>query len=176
MKENLFCTECFNDENFKKINGAITHEIKGEEFEENVEKFICQNCGEEIIEDEDFDKSLLNAFNDYRIKHNLLLPEEIENIRETYDLSQRALSRLLGWGQITIHRYEKGALQDKAHNQMLSFIKQPNNMLDLLEKNKENISKKLYEKTKEKAEKLLLQDSLTDNIISPLINFFCSFK
>lgn len=165
MKKDLFCTECFNDHDFKKINGAITHEIKGEEFKENVTKYVCDNCGEEIIEDEAFDQSLLNAFNDYRKKHKLLLPEEIENIRETYDLSQRALSRLLGWGQVTIHRYEKGALQDKAHDQMLSFIKQPDNMLDLLEKNKENISKKLYEKTKEKAEKFLLQDSLTDNII-----------
>lgn len=165
IKKDLFCTECFNDHDFKKINGTITHEIKGEEFEENVEKFICQNCGEEIIKNEAFDQSLLNAFNDYRKKHKLLLPEEIENIRETYDLSQRALSRLLGWGQVTIHRYEKGALQDNAHDQMLSFIKKPDNMLDLLEKNKENISKKLYEKTKEKAEKFLLQDSLTDNII-----------
>lgn len=165
MKKDLFCTKCFNDEDFKKINDVITHEIKGEEFEENVEKFICQHCGEEIIEDEDFDRSLLNAFNNYRKKHNLLLPDEIKNIRDAYGLSQRALSRLLEWGQVTIHRYENGSLQDTAHDQMLSFIKQPDNMLELLEKNKGNISDKLYNKIKEKAEELLLRESLTDNII-----------
>jgi len=165
MKRNLFCTKCFNDEDFEKTTGTITHEIKNEKFEENVEKFICKNCGEEIIEDEDFDESLLKAFNDYRKSHNLLLPEEIKKIRSTYALSQRALARLLGWGQVTIHRYENGSLQDNAHDQMLSFIKQPDNMLKLLEKNKKNISTKLYKKTKEKAETLLLKKSLTDNII-----------
>lgn len=165
MKKNLFCNECFNDENFEKIKSTITHEIKGEKFEESVEKFVCQKCGEEIIEDEDFDESLLNAFNDYRKKKKLLLPEEIESILETYGLSQRALSRLLGWGEVTINRYLNGALQDKAHDQMLFFIKQPDNMLELLKKNKENVSVKIYKKTKKKAEELLLKKSLTDNII-----------
>lgn len=165
MKNDLFCTKCFNDEEFKKADGTVTHEIKNEKFEESVEKLICQKCGEEIIEDEVFDRSLLNAFNTYRKKHNLLLPEEIENILETYDLSQRALSRLLGWGEVTINRYLNGSLQDKAHDQMLSFITQPDNMLELLEKNKGNVSDKVHKKTKEKAEELLLKNSLTDNII-----------
>ena len=65
MKKTLFCTKCFNNKNFKKVTGDITHKIKGEEIKESVKKHICQNCGEEIIEDEDFDESLLNAFEKY---------------------------------------------------------------------------------------------------------------
>ena len=43
-----------------------------------------------------------------------LQPEEIEKIRKQYGLSQKNFARLLGWGDITIHRYESGAIQDDA--------------------------------------------------------------
>lgn len=164
MGNKLFCTECFNDKNFDKQEGIITHEVRGEQFQETVTKYICENCKEEIINDKDFDKSLLKSYNKYRKKHDLLLPRDIKNIRNKYDLSQRALSRLLGWGKVTIHRYENGSLQSTAHDQMLTFIKEPNNMLELLEKNKENIKNNLYNKIKNKTEKLMVKNSITDNI------------
>jgi predicted SprT family Zn-dependent metalloprotease len=66
MKKALFCTKCFNDKDFKEINGQITHKIKEEKIKESVKKYICQNCGEEIVNDEEFDKSLLNAFEKYK--------------------------------------------------------------------------------------------------------------
>jgi hypothetical protein len=65
MKKALFCTKCFNDKDFKEINGQITHKIKEKEIKESVKKHICQNCGEEIINDRDFDESFLNAFEKY---------------------------------------------------------------------------------------------------------------
>jgi len=62
MNKILFCTKCFNDKGFKEVDGNITHKVKGKEIKESVKKYICQNCGEEIIKDEDFDKGLLSAF------------------------------------------------------------------------------------------------------------------
>ena len=38
---------------------------------------------------EEFDNAtLINAYNEYRRRHELLLPEEIKKIREQYGLSQ----------------------------------------------------------------------------------------
>ncbi len=165
MKNKLFCPECFNDEEFKKIKDYETHEIRGEKYKNKVTKYICNNCGQDIIDDDEYDKSLIKAFNKYRKEHNLLFPEEIKQIREMYGLSQRGMSRLLGWGQVTINRYEKGALQDEAHNQMLMSFKKPEFMLELLEKNKDNISDKNYEKTKNKANKLIQKSSIIDTVI-----------
>lgn len=38
------------------------------------------------------------------------------------------MARLLNWGDKTIFRYENGSIQDKAHNSMLIFLKNPENM------------------------------------------------
>jgi putative zinc finger/helix-turn-helix YgiT family protein len=155
----LFCPECFNDEYFKEVNDFENHEIRGEIYKTKVKKYICNKCGEEIIEDEEFDKSLLNAFNLYRKKHNMLMPGEIKEIRNLYGLSQRALTRVLGWGDITIHRYEAGTLQDKVHDQLLKLLKNPETMIEILEENKCNLKKKEYDEVKQKAKKLLLHQN-----------------
>jgi len=177
LNKEIFCTKCFNDNSFEKKQEVIDHDIRGDIFEIKTTKYICNNCGEEIIKDADFDNSLEKAYNLYRKKYNMLLPKEITEIRNKYDLSQRAFSRLLSWGQVTIHRYENGALQGKAHDQMLSFIKQPDNMLDFLQKNKNNISDELYKNVKEKAKDLLMKKSITDNIyVRKLQNIEDEFK
>ena len=54
-------------------------------------------------------------------------------------MSQRALSRLLGWGEITIHRYESGAIQDNAHDKLLRLIQDPRNMQKFLEGNRNKL-------------------------------------
>ena len=59
----------------------------------------------------------------------------IGNTRETYGLSQRAFSKLLKWGEVTMNRYEMGAIQDKAHNNILILLKKPENMLNILNNN-----------------------------------------
>lgn len=41
--------------------------------------------------------TLVSAYNEYRRRHKLLLPEEIKKIREQYGLSQRSFAKLLNW-------------------------------------------------------------------------------
>ena len=38
------------------------------------------------------------------------------------------ISKLLNWGDKTIHRYENGSIQGKAHNSLLLFLRDPGNM------------------------------------------------
>ena len=74
------------------------------------------------------------------------MPEEIKQIREQYGLSQRSLAKLLNWGDKTIHRYENGSLQDRAHNSMLVFLQEPSNMKKYVLENEVGFDEKKKEK------------------------------
>ncbi len=130
-----FCPNC---EEYTEATLGVEKEVynvRGEPIEIEAEITICQECGTKIFDEERDSQNLEKAYSHYRKKHNLLLPDEIRLIREKYGLSQRALSRLLGWGEITIHRYENGAVQDNVHNNFLRFIEDPQNMQKLFEAN-----------------------------------------
>jgi len=100
-------------------------DIKGEEVEYEETFYFCENGDEE---EKEFttgrmaNQNLLNARNAYRRKHGLLTSDEIVEIRKRYGLSQADLARLLGWGEITISRYESKAIQDEAYDNILRII------------------------------------------------------
>jgi putative zinc finger/helix-turn-helix YgiT family protein len=134
-----FCPNC---EEYTEATLEVEKEVfnvRGEPIEIEAEVTICPNCGTEIFDEERDSRNLEIAYSHYREKHNLLLPVEIRIIREKYGLSQRALSRLLGWGEITIHRYENGAIQDNAHDKLLRLIEEPQNMHKLFEANRSKL-------------------------------------
>jgi len=130
-----FCPNC---EEYTDVTLGVEKEVynvRGEPIEIEAEVAICQKCGVKIFDEERDSRNLEKAYSHYRGKNNLLPPDEIRKIREKYGLSQRALSRLLGWGEITIHRYENGAIQDNAHDKLLRLIEDPENMQKLFEAN-----------------------------------------
>jgi putative zinc finger/helix-turn-helix YgiT family protein len=134
-----FCPNC---EEYTETTFGIEKEVynvRGEPIEIEAEVTICQKCGEKIFDEERDSRNLEKAYSLYRDKHNLLPPDEIRLIREKYGLSQRALSRLLGWGEITIHRYENGAIQDNAHDKLLRLIEDPQNMQRFFETNQNKL-------------------------------------
>jgi putative zinc finger/helix-turn-helix YgiT family protein len=92
----------------------------------------CPVCKNALVSEEHDSATLERAYDVYRKRHGLLMPQEVRAIRESYGLSQRSLARLLGWGDITVHRYESGALQDAAHDSLLRLIQEPSNLLALL--------------------------------------------
>ena len=138
MKDS-FCPNC---EEYTETTVRVEKEVynvRGEPTEIEAEVTICQKCGEKIFDEERDSRNLKIAYSHYREKHNLLSPDEIRTIREKYGLSQRALSRLLGWGEITIHRYESGAVQDNGHNSLLHLVENPENMQKLFEANRNRL-------------------------------------
>ena len=60
-------------------------------------------------------------------------PPEIKAFRKRYGLTQGELSKLLGWGPVTLSRYENGALQDEVHDKMLRLAMNPENLMRLVE-------------------------------------------
>lgn len=134
-----FCPNC---EEYTEATLGVEKEVynvRGEPIELEAEIAICHKCGMKIFDEERDSRNLEKAYSHYREKHKLLPPDEIRKIRERYGLSQRALSRLLGWGEITIHRYENGAIQDKGHDNLLHLIENPQNMQKIFEANRNKL-------------------------------------
>ena len=85
------------------------------------------------------------ARNAYRKAHHLLTSTEIIDIRKKYDLSQKELARMLGWGDVTISRYETKYIQDETHDNLLRMIaKDPLAAKEYLERNKLGFSEKRF--------------------------------
>ena len=93
-----------------------TYTVKGEPFEVLAQVAVCPQCNQDLYDDELDSQTQQSVFNQYRQKHGLLTPDEIRRIREKYKLSQKAFSQLLGFGEVTIHRYELGSIQEKTHD------------------------------------------------------------
>lgn len=130
-----YCEDCGREVETKIITKKEFYHVCGEEIEVDAQVLVCVDCGEEFFCEELDNKTLLMAYNEYRRKHKLLFSEEIKNIREQYGLSQRAFAKLLNWGDKTICRYENGSIQDKAHNSLLLFLRNPANMKTYLMEN-----------------------------------------
>ena len=135
-----YCEECGKEVNTKIITKKETYEVCGESIEVEAKVLVCSKCGEEFFSEELDNATLVDAYNEYRRRHKLLFPEEIKEIREKYGLSQRGLAKLLNWGDKTIFRYENGSIQDKAHNSLLLFLREPENMRTYLTENEVSLA------------------------------------
>lgn len=149
-----YCEECRKEVETKVLIKKEAYDVCGEPIEVDAQVLICAECGEELF-CEEFDNAILvSAYNEYRKKHKLLLPEEIKKIREKYGLSQRSFAKLLAWGDKTIYRYENGSIQDKVHNSLLLFLREPENMRKYLTENEISLDERKMVKLIETLDKL----------------------
>ncbi len=93
--------------------------VRGEKIGVRARVLVCRRCGNDLFDLESEEETARMVYQEYRRRRGLLSPEEIRRLRGRYGLSQRQLARLLGWGLVTVQRYEKGALQDAAHDLLL---------------------------------------------------------
>lgn len=130
-----YCDTCGKEVKIRIITRRESFNVCGEEIVVDAQILVCAECGQELFCEELDSATLVSAYNEFRRKHKLLLPEEIKRIREQYGLSQRSFAKLLNWGDKTICRYENGSVQDKAHNSLLLFLREPENMRTYLTEN-----------------------------------------
>ncbi|MCK5768047.1 MAG: DUF4065 domain-containing protein [Candidatus Atribacteria bacterium] len=172
-----------NFKNSKIIKRKAFYPVKGESIEILEKVRIDLNNNEEIFDEKLEDQNLDNIYNQYRKKHSLLMPDKIKETREKYGVSQRAFSRILGWGEVTIHRYETGALQDRSHNDALVLLENPDNMKILLENNKNKINRKDYINIRENLHKLMkddidktLEENITKKYFNEALDKYCGYS
>ena len=149
-----YCDVCGKEVETKIITRQETFKVCGEDITIDAQVLVCAECGEELFCEELDSATLVNAYNEYRRKHKLLLPDEIKKIREQYGLSQRSFAKLLNWGDKTICRYENGSVQDKAHNSLLLFLREPENMRTYLTENEIALDERHKTKLLDTVEKL----------------------
>ena len=149
-----YCDECGKEVETKVVTQKECYDVCGEQIEVDAQVLVCADCGEELFCEELDSATLVSAYNEYRRRHKLLLPEEIKKIREQYGLSQRSFAKLLNWGDKTICRYENGSVQDKAHNSLLLFLRNPKNMRTYLMENEIAIDEKQKIRLLDTVEKL----------------------
>ena len=149
-----YCDICEKNVETKIIEKKEIFKVCGEDIAVDSKVLLCEHCGEELFCEELDSETLKNAYNEYRRKHSLLFPEEIKSIREQYGLSQRGFAKLLNWGDKTIYRYENGAIQDNAHNSLMLFLREPENMRSYLSNNKNAINQKQLSQLQETIDSL----------------------
>lgn len=150
-----FCEKCNNLVKYeiKEINDNI--EIKGKKY--NYKRLIgyCKNCGEEISSNEINDENLNRIDRVYRNEENIITTEEINRILNKYKIGKKPLSKLLGWGEVTLIRYLNGDVPSKIYSEQLYKILNNEKYMDMLiEENKNLITERAYNNVKEAIRKL----------------------
>jgi putative zinc finger/helix-turn-helix YgiT family protein len=126
------CERCGPTTNTRVEAREESYPVLGEDTEIRARVRACARCNTGV-----YDKALdaenqRRAFDKYRRRHDIVTAAEIRGMRESYSISQRGLGALLGWGEITVHRYEQGSMPDEAHNLVLRMIQDPFNMEQLV--------------------------------------------
>jgi len=103
--------------------------------------YFCPENNEEFYPEKIMDENLVKARDSYKTSCGLLTSSEIKEIRNYYGLSQKDLSNLFGWGDITIQRYENKAIQDETYDEVLRRAKDdPMFVYDELKKHKDKFN------------------------------------
>lgn len=146
-----FCPYCEKETKIKEDIKAIEYEIRGEIIPIEVKLLICEK-GHEFDDPKSDDDSVDRAYREYRNRAGLLQPEEIKELRLSYDLTQKELSNLIGWGGATLSRYENGALQSESHDRLLKMIRDPKNLLSILKDKKSDLPDEFFIKLLDRLE------------------------
>ena len=150
----VYCVNCRDEKEIRIDRRRESFDVRGEptEIESNVA--VCLECGEDLFVEALDEQNLSRAYDAYRRRHDLLTAAEIKEMREKYGLTQRALAQLLGWGSVTVNRYENGAIQTRGHDQLLRLLQDPENVRRILERPDTSLQDDVAERLKARIESL----------------------
>ncbi len=126
-----FCPACEKADQLVRVNRSEAVDVRGERYVVEGTFARCNSCGEEFVGSDGFD-FVAEAYRMYRQKHGMMQPEEVKAARQQYGLTQAELAAILGFGLVTLSRYETGMLQSESHDRILHVMKDPRSFLGLL--------------------------------------------
>ena len=144
----VYCPYCKKEVEYR-IEKRDIKEFKGIEVNTFENVAICNECNEDLYVNEIENENNERIFKIYRKIANIITPQDIVNLRNKYDISQRELTAILGFGKMTINRYERGGLPTKSQSDYIKLLIE--NEDRFIEKVKEayennNITEKTYKK------------------------------
>lgn len=158
----------------KEIVSSST--IKGQLVSYMKKIYFCEKEQEEFCTSKQMDLNLLTARDEYRKLNGLLTSKQIKQIREKYSLTQKEFSNLLGWGDITIQRYETKSIQDSSYDNLMKMCDEyPSFCLKMLEKNKHNFETTKYNLIRKKIKELVKADGNNTLIREQIRNCYIDY-
>ena len=163
----VYCPYCKKEVEYK-IGKRELKEFRGIEVNTFENVAICNECNQDLYVNEIEDVNNERIYQIYREKANIIKAEDIIKLREKYDISQRELTSILGFGKMTINRYERGGLPTKSQSDYIKLLIENDDKF--IEKVKEayeknNINEKTYNKIiSEEVEKGISKKEVQDNI------------
>lgn len=135
-----FCPECEHKSTRRVEHREETHRVRGETIVVAADVAVCNHCNR-VVADLDLDSQTIGSiYDEYRRRHGMIGPQHVKTLRERYGLSQRGLSRLLGWEDGVIRRYENGALADAEHDTLLQSLQDDQAMYHFTEEHQDRLS------------------------------------
>jgi putative zinc finger/helix-turn-helix YgiT family protein len=153
--EKQLCPHCLENRSVKTVHEEKMLRVRDLDIPVSIESFVCETCGKTFATEAQEERNLHRAYEEYRRRKCLLSPTDIADTRRMYGLSQTTFSRWLGWGDITVHRYESGAPQDSAHNEALMLLKDPRNARTIFEKTRGNLDEATADRLAKTLDRLL---------------------
>ena len=144
----VYCPYCKKEVEYK-IEQRELKEFRGIEVNTFENVAICNECNQDLYVNKIEDENNERIYKIYREKANIIKAEDIVKLREKYDISQRELTAILGFGKMTINRYERGCLPTKSQSDYIKLLIE--NEDKFIEKVNEayennNITEKTYKK------------------------------
>ena len=118
----LLCGKCRKRVSYHVHKRPAKIVIKGSEICYDEYYGICDGCKEEIYVPGLDDQNIEKIDEIYREKKQLITKRQIEEILTKYNIEKRPLSRLLGFGELTITRYLDGQMPSKKYSDILYEI------------------------------------------------------
>ena len=172
MKAN--CLYCKASCNYYVTEKLFVYEDESAKIEYIGKKALCKKCNTEVFVDEIENYNQKVFENEYIKMNQIITIDEINLILKKYNIGKRALSLLLGFGEITITRYLNGYIPTPKNSKYLKkILKSEDDYYAVLLKNGHLISEAALKKTKEACEKLLKisnNDMMLINVANYIIN------
>jgi len=153
---NYDCPFCEEEHDVQIKKRMAKANFKGVIIEYEQIVYYCSIEEDEFVPAKIMDENLLRARDSYRKSNELLTSVEIKKIRELYKLTQKEFSLLLGWGNVTIGRYEKKLIQDETYDNIMRMsLANPTFTLEMLEKHKNKFEAHRYAEVKKDIKKVI---------------------
>lgn len=117
----VYCPYCRKDVEYK-IEKRKVEEFKGVKINSFENVGICVECDNDLYINELENENLSRIYDVYKEKSNIITSNEIISFRDKYNISQRELTSILGFGKMTINRYEKGDIPSKSQSDYLRLL------------------------------------------------------
>jgi putative zinc finger/helix-turn-helix YgiT family protein len=135
-----YCFACGKDVEAQPVQRRVTRKIDGVEIAYEEKVLLCPVCGNEIYDAGFSDANVQTANTLYRQEMGLVTVAEIKALCAKFKIGEKPLAQLLGWGEVTLVRYCKGAMPSKQYSDVLKSLENPFMMLKLFKANGDRLT------------------------------------